>query len=75
MSDEEQHARIKAALALRGITLSSIAKDLRVKPTTVTIVSKGHRRSRRIEEALATAVGSTAAQIWPDRYPEKRSFE
>lgn len=70
MSDEEQHARIKAALALRGITLSSIAKELRVAPTTVTIVSKGHRRSRRIETALAQAVGATPEQIWPNRYPD-----
>jgi Ner family transcriptional regulator len=72
MSDEEQHARIKAALALRGITLSSIAKELRVAPTTVTIVSKGHRRSRRIETALAQAVGATPEQIWPNRYPNQK---
>ena len=69
MIDEKQHQRIKAALTLRGITLSSIAKTLDVKPTTVTTVSKGYRRSRRIEHAIAEALGCTPAQIWPERYP------
>lgn len=70
MVDEKQHQRIRAALALRGITLSSIARDLDVRPTTVTIVSKGYRRSQRIEQAIANALGATPAQIWPRRYPE-----
>lgn len=69
MIDEKQHQRIKAALALKGITLSSIARQLDVKPTTITIVSKGYRRSRRIEHAIALALGCEPDQIWPDRYP------
>jgi len=67
--DEKQHQRIRAALALKGITLSAIARELDVKPTTITIVSKGYRRSRRIEQAIADALGCTPSQIWPNRYP------
>ena len=71
MIDEKQHQRIRAALALRGITLSAIARDLDVRPTTVTIVSKGYRRSQRIEQAIADALGCAPAQLWPQRYQSK----
>ena len=70
MIEEKRHQQIRAALALRGITLSAIARDLDVKPTTMTIVSKGYRRSRRIEQAIAAALGTSPAQIWPERYPQ-----
>ena len=68
MIDDKQHARIKSALALRGATLSSIARDLGVAPGTVSIVSRGYRRSRRIEKAIADALGRTPGELWPDRY-------
>ena len=69
MIDERQHQRIRAALALKGITLTSIARKLDVKPTTITIVSKGYRRSKRIEQAIADAIGTSPAALWPSRYP------
>lgn len=68
MVDEKRHAWIKGALALRGATLSSIARDLNVAPGTVSIVSRGYRRSRRIEKAIADALASSPAQLWPSRY-------
>lgn len=68
MIDDKQHARIKSALALRGLTLSSLARELEVAPTTVSIVSRGFRRSRRIERAIAEAVGCSPAELWPLRY-------
>lgn len=68
MVDEKQHSRIKAALSLRGRSLSDVARDLEVAPTTVSIVSRGFRRSRRIEAAIAGELGMRPAQIWPDRY-------
>ena len=71
--DDKQHARIKSALALRGATLSSIARDLNVAPGTVSIVSRGFRRSRRIEKAIADAVGRSPAELWPQRYPAPQS--
>ncbi|MNR40844.1 hypothetical protein D3C85_1591720 [compost metagenome] len=65
---ERQHHRLKARLAARNLTLSDIARSLDVAPSTVTIVSKGFRRSRRIETALAEAVGTTPDRLWPARY-------
>jgi Ner family transcriptional regulator len=69
MIDDKRHAMIKAALALRGRSLSDIARDLDVAPTTISIVSRGFRRSRRIEAAIAGELGLTTEQVWPDRYP------
>jgi Ner family transcriptional regulator len=69
MIDDKRHARIKAALELHGSSLSDIARRLEVAPTTISIVSRGFRRSRRIEAAIADRLGVSAAQLWPDRYP------
>ena len=52
MIDEKRHNRIKAALQLKGSSLSAVARDLNVAPTTVSIVSRGFRRSRRIKPKL-----------------------
>lgn len=63
-----QHERIKCRLRLKGSSLAQIARDLNVTPTTVTIVSQGFRRSRRIESAIALRLGVTVDQLWPGRY-------
>lgn len=63
----QRHEDIKGALRLRGKCLSDIARELSVAPTTVTIVSKGQRRSRRIEDALAAALGMEHEVLWPER--------
>lgn len=75
MIDERQHTRIKGALELRGLSLSSIARDLDVAPTTVSIVSRGIRRSRRIEAAIARAIGCEPAVLWPQRYQSENQTE
>lgn len=55
-------------LRLAGSSLSEIARELEVRPTTVTIVSQGLRRSRRIEQAIAAKLGVTVESLWPNRY-------
>lgn len=67
-SADRQHERVKGALHLRGVSLADIARQLGVTPTTVTVVSKGHRRSRRIENAIAQALGLSPRTVWPERY-------
>ncbi|WP_416358903.1 helix-turn-helix domain-containing protein [Brevundimonas aurantiaca] len=68
MIDDKRHARIKSALSLKHISLSDIARSLAVTPSTVSIVSRGYRRSRRVEQAIADALGQRPEEIWPDRY-------
>ena len=55
-------------LRVNGSSLADIARELNVAPTTVTIVSQGLRRSRRIEAAIAKRLNVTPARLWPDRY-------
>lgn len=65
----DKHEIIKGMLQLKGTSISEVARSLGVAPTTVTVVSKGGRRSKRIEAALAEAIGSTPEVVWPERYP------
>lgn len=65
-----QHERIKRWLRQRGSSLAEIARELAVAKTTVTSVSQGYRRSRRIEAAIAAKLGRTPQQLWPARYPD-----
>lgn len=56
-------------LRLAGTSLSEVARELGVAPTTVTSVSQGYRRSRRIEAAIAAKLGQLPEVLWLDRYP------
>ncbi|GGG68679.1 MAG: hypothetical protein CMF72_12355 [Mameliella sp.] len=71
------HERLKMELRLRGRSIASVARELEVLRSTVTLVSQGLRRSSKIEKALADAVGTTPAELFPDRYPaeEERPTE
>lgn len=70
-----RHQHIKEELRRHGTSLAQIARELNVRPTTVTIVSQGQRRSRRIEKAIATHLGLTPRELWPGRYPEEDSHD
>jgi len=66
--DNRNHQWIKLALRKRGSSLALIAKQQGVSLSTVCMVSRGSGRSRRVEAAIADAIGFPPAQIWPDRY-------
>lgn len=67
-SDDRNHQWIKIALKKRRTSLSSIARELGVQPSTVCMVSRGAGASKRIESAIAMAIGYSPEEIWPDRY-------
>ena len=69
---EVRHERLKFQLRLKGRSLASIARQLGVSVSTVSLVSKGKNRSVRIERALAEALASTPEQLFPDRYPQQQ---
>ncbi|HET7662352.1 MAG TPA: helix-turn-helix domain-containing protein [Rhodanobacteraceae bacterium] len=64
----QQHERIKMRLRLAGTSLADVARELGVTSTTVTSVSQGARRSRRIEALIAAKLQTTPQRLWPDRY-------
>lgn len=67
-AQRDQHEWIKSRLRLAGSSLAKVAKELGLSPTTVTIVSQGMRRSRRVESAISAKLGIPAATLWPEKY-------
>ena len=65
--DLQKHEEIKMRLRLAGSSLANIAQGLNVSATTVTQVSQGRHRSKRIEGAIAGKLGTTPEALWPDR--------
>ncbi len=67
-ANQKRHEQIKMRLRLAGSSLSDVARELGVAATTVTSVSQGARRSRRIEALIAAKLKTTPARLWPARY-------
>ena len=61
---------IKLALEREGVTQRDIARDLGAGHITVNRVLHGATSSHRIREAIASAIGLAAAQVWPSLYPD-----
>ncbi|MFQ5779148.1 MAG: transcriptional regulator [Nitrospiria bacterium] len=57
----------RIAMLRRGITQARIARELGVSGATVSLVVGGRMKSRRVEEAIADALGISRAVLWPDR--------
>lgn len=53
-------------MALQGVKGVDIAKELHVSPTTVYVVLTGKGTSRRIQRAVATALGVAVEDLWPN---------
>lgn len=65
--DREKHAKIRYLLALAGLSFSDVAEILGVSPSTVSAVSIGRSRSRRIEMELSKRTGVPESELWPER--------
>ncbi|UJB63602.1 helix-turn-helix domain-containing protein [Acidovorax sp. YS12] len=55
---------IKAALRIKGITLTALAQELGLSRSMVTHVIHGHARSERVEQRVAQAIGKPATALW-----------
>ena len=62
-----RHELVKFQLRQRHSSLAHIAREIGVSAGTVTAVSQGYRRSRRVELALAAALGMTPEDLYPER--------
>lgn len=64
---EEQ---IKAAIRMRGVTLSELAARIGVTPAAIGMAIRA-RSSERIENEIAAFLELPAQEIWPDRYDKR----
>jgi len=53
-------------MVLNGIKGVDIAKTLHISPTTVYVVLSGKGKSRRIQKAVADALGMSIEDLWPN---------
>lgn len=64
-------AKIKCALEERGMTLNGLAELKGINPSYMRHV--WNRTVRPAEKALAEFLGVTPAELFPDRYPIRKS--
>ena len=64
----QRHECIKMQLRLAGSSLTKIARELGVQPSTVASVSRGKSRSRRIEGRIAVVLATAPEHLFPERY-------
>ncbi len=61
------HERMKAELRIRGTSLAQLARELGVTDSALTLVGKRISRSKKIEQALADALGDRREVLFPDK--------
>lgn len=64
---------IKAALRMKGITLSALADDLGKSRSMVTHVVHGISRSQKIEDRICQILGKPRDAIWKTKPTLRRS--
>lgn len=67
--DLHNHEQLKCRLRQAGSSMAEIARTLGIKQSSVTVVSQGYRRSHRVQSAIASQLGTTPQELFPDRYP------
>ena len=63
---------IKAALRIKGVTLTALAAKLDLSRSMVTQVIHGYARSKKVEELIAQILGKPVTAIWAAPKPRLR---
>lgn len=61
---------IRAELRIKGKTIKSLAEEVGVSATSISLVIDGRATSARIKAALAKELGKQVADIWPNGSPK-----
>lgn len=56
--------KVKVLMLLKGISQTDIANQIGVKRCTVSGAVNGLRKSRRVQRAIATALGEDYESLW-----------
>jgi transcriptional regulator with XRE-family HTH domain len=57
---------IRSYMVKAGVTVLQIARQLGMRPPTVSQVIHGVRKNPRIREAIAAAINRPISELWPD---------
>lgn len=64
--------KIKALMVLKGVKSIDIATQTGVSPTWVSLVLNGHKKSKRIRQAIADALGIKVKDLWSNNQKPKK---
>lgn len=64
-TDLEKHEWIKASLRIRGTSFAKLAREIGVSTSALSMVSSGKYRSKKIENAIASALNCEPENLWP----------
>jgi Predicted transcriptional regulator len=57
---------IKAALILKGVSQTSIAMELGVAKSLVSMVIHGTEKNAKVRKAIAKIIGQPVKKVWPE---------
>lgn len=57
--------RVKSLLVLNGIKQVTIARELSVRPSSVSLIVSGKKTSKRIRKAIARMLKMKIEDLWP----------
>ncbi|MCL2175008.1 MAG: helix-turn-helix domain-containing protein [Treponema sp.] len=69
--DHERRRRVMVALAEKEMTISGIAKKLKLAVSLVSMICNGRRLSPNTEQRIAEILGKPADYLFPFRTPEE----
>lgn len=58
--------KLKALMVLKGLRNIDVAEKTKVTPTWVSLVVCGHKKSARIQKAIASSLGMRVEELWPE---------
>lgn len=68
MDQKKRHYHIRQQLLDTGYTIQKLADEIGVSRPTVSMVNAGRRTSHRVQEKIATKLGTTPEALFPERY-------
>lgn len=75
LSEPDRQSLIRLHFKLRELSFTKLAREHDVTPSSVSAVVSGRGRSERLENAIATAIGLSRADLWPEREQGKLEKE
>jgi transcriptional regulator with XRE-family HTH domain len=68
---KKRGSKIKSLMVLKGVRQVDIAEEEKVSAPLVSAVVSGHKKSPRVRNAIARALGTAVEDLWPNNNGEK----
>lgn len=65
------HEQIKCDLRMANQSFAKLGREHGIHPSVFSAVCSGQKRSKRVANLIASALGSSVGDLWPQIYGEK----